>query len=1795
MTLILLGTLFPSSYAAVTTVQSKLLNNNAGLPENPKNIKLSITLPESYSNTEFVATDLAVYIYPQALNPATGRKNKYRAENILLWQHDNQLFLDIRRPPRQRSGGDYTVYLELSKDNRPIYTSELTEKIEYNQNQTDVVLIIDNSLSMHSNDPYRNRLRAAKAFVDIARNSPGIKHIGIISFNNKPKTVAKLTPVRNSRRLHAAIDSLEASGQTDIGAALEAGLDLLDFAQSKRCAVVLLTDGKNESSTYNNQHKFFGTRAIPVYCVGLSNQADIQLLRQISEETDGAFYQAVSDNDLLGIYQRIASVISSREIIFTKKIPYNRHKITVPVDASLKDISFMLNAGMSEAVFGLVSPEGEKFEVIPVKDANFSEINVPNPDPGLWTVIIGNRSSKRELELNITGTTEFYLDAFPPLVTANKIWLSSTLAKDGQAVGNANIQVLSKRGRIKLYDDGKHGDGQAEDGVYTCTIPLEHELDLDLLLRAWGSEEYPYIRQADAGTVKKQLLSQEELDIDYTLSTDQDLDFGSVFAGKGSATELNLNYTGLPDTLKADFSALTNSVYTINAENLLLSDNKLESGDNLLELKLHIPEDIPAGEYTGTVKLSTEHTAVTIPLKVEVCNQNLRLSSNRIDLGQITTTKPSASSFNAVLTAPQAANISLTPLDSAIELHYNPERSLIPGETEIIEFSIVPKDPNASGEQTHTVLVRVGALSEKLELTYQLPAPAGREQHDLFIAHELSTPQVGRRIAALSIIHENSLPIPVEPPLTVIPVQPQPQKALKRVEPEIAVELDTKLPELATPITQTEDNTCFMVILILILTLALSTILLLLRRLSNKRMIRFALLSAALHLPIIAVIASYVIVSNTSYEITNIKPEIKSITVTNTVITESYLEQNSSSLQHLNTTAAADTPMLTSSVNSSDLPATKMLESEANVSTQLISEEFATSQTNRELLPITALHTDLVEPTGDVEFKLSKLSEINKDTSANRPELQRTEIQELQANSTPKPELCLDAIFAAAAETASTNSEIDNNTSTTQNAEPTELSADASTFEHKIKTLLNNNETEHNLQEIVEQNNFITETKELLSTIEPQEISENPTYAAAPLRDSKKLQRDLGHEIAETAHLRTISKQTPALENPELLLTSIDNIAPIEKTKDAEDLLSTPDTLAKFSKLAQNQDELNIPDTASIISEAAPKPTLTPSNIDAGIELIQTATPKLSADTLLSELDTPRSYHEISRIPTDTESPLPQITSLAPELPIAAQAPLPAKEKSLAVAPDITNDVLENDNSIQSIDLPLESYPDTPDDLKTTPDVIALIDELDIDINHKIARTIKPEPQQFPTKVDITRENQRSSTDTLSEQYIPLQPDIAQLISTDTPEIAPETPIEPELPTTNLNDLDLGLDNPDLHEMNREELNISRIAPAQEDTVKIIGSPQRLDPALQPSSALLKFPQTFQAEKTGATDSNINGISVNIGILSDKRNPALATDIAKLHSIHTINLNNSSQLESDILACQLIICDKESFNTAEINLLRDYITSGGYLWVQDNGIPGELTTIGKITPINNQDRIFSAIYNINKNQILFAEELRVNSMRRIIATGCRNPQTESSLLINIFNTVFGSSVADFQSEQNTAQTYPSYIWQNFSGVDKSTLGWKGPNWGNTLHTTITPDSPDGEALMVDIAAGSEDITSINYIIPDHEGRRIDLSGNSAIILDIYNASKKIVELSLGLTTEDSTIGWDEFETGRVPLHAGWNKEVIIPLQNFRSRRDPVGGYTHSLQAADNCARVSLYFSNIRDGGNFLLDNIKWAQ
>jgi Ca-activated chloride channel family protein len=248
---------------------------------------------------------------------------------------------------------------------RPVAT------VEVPSNKATIIMAIDVSRSMCSNDINPNRLEAAKAAAQsFIRSKIEGRQIGLVAFAGFAEVIQPSTS--NVRDLEAAIESLAPARRTAIGSAILRSIDAIaelddriepsDISQAVDEVpqpaeeyvphiIVLLTDGSSNAGPFPlTAAQQAVERGIRVYTIGFGTNSNNSImdcgaqfqegqfggggfgfggggggfrreidevtLRQIADQTGGAYYAASSASELEDVFQNLPTYfVTTRETI----------------------------------------------------------------------------------------------------------------------------------------------------------------------------------------------------------------------------------------------------------------------------------------------------------------------------------------------------------------------------------------------------------------------------------------------------------------------------------------------------------------------------------------------------------------------------------------------------------------------------------------------------------------------------------------------------------------------------------------------------------------------------------------------------------------------------------------------------------------------------------------------------------------------------------------------------------------------------------------------------------------------------------------------------------------------------------------------------------------------------------------------------------------------------------------------------------------------------------------------------------------------------------------------------------------------------------------------------------------------------------------------------------------------------------------------------------------------------------------------------------------------------------------
>ncbi len=177
-----------------------------------------------------------------------------------------------------------------------------------------VLLLVDVSGSM-AGAPIDQARRAATTFVGGLR---GNDKAAIVPFGSKLPTEAQFSSPED---LVAAVGGLRAdelNQGTALYSSIVSALDAPWQTPLLRRALVLLTDGQDSGQSQSERETALASAraaGLPVYAIGLGENADLDFLESLAGSTAGAMYFAPGPNDILKMFEAIGTRLRSQYVI----------------------------------------------------------------------------------------------------------------------------------------------------------------------------------------------------------------------------------------------------------------------------------------------------------------------------------------------------------------------------------------------------------------------------------------------------------------------------------------------------------------------------------------------------------------------------------------------------------------------------------------------------------------------------------------------------------------------------------------------------------------------------------------------------------------------------------------------------------------------------------------------------------------------------------------------------------------------------------------------------------------------------------------------------------------------------------------------------------------------------------------------------------------------------------------------------------------------------------------------------------------------------------------------------------------------------------------------------------------------------------------------------------------------------------------------------------------------------------------------------------------------------------------
>ncbi len=411
-------------------------------------------------------------------------------------------YLEVQAPTQSSSGyQNLTVRYAGAMDQENM-------AILYYLRVTNNMLVLDKSGSMSVNEKMDAAQAAARLFVNSYYN---ITQVGLASFNQDAVLLEHLKAVELHRdTLLTKIDVVNAGGFTSVGDGLfVAQNDLYSYSNGSFADrnIIILTDGReNEPRFIEDIKHLIQGNYTKVFAILLGIDSEAAALQELAYQTGGAVYFAFDpasgtlSSDLADIYRLIAEQTTQDQRVFSSKEVLNTTLWTIDEPFHLDSAdraSIVFNYRADSQIVGqpvvLRTPDGKDITATFTSGKQGLQKyyghyvwNLNQPMSGLYHIIVGESSGFIEYFAEAAVSNPLSINMHFPLpdrrsikhpslrVTGCEFPILVSLSDDAPITG-ATVKAEVMTGTsytdtetwdLWLYDDGEHGDGLINDGVY---------------------------------------------------------------------------------------------------------------------------------------------------------------------------------------------------------------------------------------------------------------------------------------------------------------------------------------------------------------------------------------------------------------------------------------------------------------------------------------------------------------------------------------------------------------------------------------------------------------------------------------------------------------------------------------------------------------------------------------------------------------------------------------------------------------------------------------------------------------------------------------------------------------------------------------------------------------------------------------------------------------------------------------------------------------------------------------------------------------------------------------------------------------------------------------------------------------------------------------------------------------------------------------------------------------------------------------------------------------------------------
>ncbi len=265
----------------------------------------------------------------------------------------------------------------------------------------DIRILIDSTQSMEKSDPRSLSISSLRLLVKLLPN--GAK-AGVWLFSDDLLSLIPHGVVDDAWRIEALqiVDSIEIENsgqQANIPLALTKVLhDSSNLDSKYRIGVILLTDGglnvssspiDNAAASTNLLNDIainFLDNNVPIHPIGLKQEVDKKLLRNLAEKTSGLFVHSDKPEELAKIYLSFLDILENRSFV-----PLNKNRFLI--DESAHEFTLVIFRPEDESVMEIVSPDGASYRKDSMskgsawfENESYLIFTSSNPSVGYWSI-----------------------------------------------------------------------------------------------------------------------------------------------------------------------------------------------------------------------------------------------------------------------------------------------------------------------------------------------------------------------------------------------------------------------------------------------------------------------------------------------------------------------------------------------------------------------------------------------------------------------------------------------------------------------------------------------------------------------------------------------------------------------------------------------------------------------------------------------------------------------------------------------------------------------------------------------------------------------------------------------------------------------------------------------------------------------------------------------------------------------------------------------------------------------------------------------------------------------------------------------------------------------------------------------------------------------------------------------------------------------------------------------------------------------------------------------------------------